>query len=491
MSKVQLVIGEQASDAVMNERLSAALTTTKIPHEVKRLPGGHTFPVVQAGLGPVLDFVRRHIASLRTGSRRWLWKIMRTGSQTGLRSPPYIFAGLEHQTFGRMILTLVSHFMFFRWHYRTLVMFLTRCGALTSLLCVAAVFAAGTKEPDDATWSAESHGLRARLVMRRMSVFNGTAMIATYLELKNVSVVGSPLMLKSHPLKFTVTDSDGHDVPMTGGNYDGFSFDTPPLVLPHDSQIKFRIGPTGWGVPADQAALLDLGPEFGRVLPRDGKAYYLQATMTLAQEKNDRSGSATVWHGTLDLPRVRIPTEPDAIDPKTIGPRIDELGAKLLDSLFDVSDAAAKELSLINDPRVIPWYIKAVKSNSYDLRFVALDRLGRMDGDEALAGLKIGMITSGADMGHCSTPQAADSLAVNIRAAAAHALARSPHPDAKALLWTMEKDASNSVRLTVIHTAAKADTPEALAILQRGTQDADKMVRDEAKRLLRERQKSK
>ncbi|MFO1485993.1 MAG: hypothetical protein U1F71_21710 [Verrucomicrobiaceae bacterium] len=62
MSKVQLVIGEQASDAVMNERLSAALTTTKIPHEVKRLPGGHTFPVVQAGLGPVLDFVKKHIA---------------------------------------------------------------------------------------------------------------------------------------------------------------------------------------------------------------------------------------------------------------------------------------------------------------------------------------------------------------------------------------------------------------------------------------------
>lgn len=46
----------------MNERLSATLTTAKIPHEVKRLPGGHTFPVVQAGLGPVLDFVRQHIA---------------------------------------------------------------------------------------------------------------------------------------------------------------------------------------------------------------------------------------------------------------------------------------------------------------------------------------------------------------------------------------------------------------------------------------------
>ncbi|MBE2282283.1 MAG: hypothetical protein IAE77_02340 [Prosthecobacter sp.] len=58
---IQLVIGEKASDAVMNERLSAVLAAAKIPHEVKRLPGGHTFPVVQAGLGPVLDFVRQHI----------------------------------------------------------------------------------------------------------------------------------------------------------------------------------------------------------------------------------------------------------------------------------------------------------------------------------------------------------------------------------------------------------------------------------------------
>ena len=60
---ILLVIGEQASDAIMNERLSAALTGKSIPHEVKRLPGGHTFPTVQAGLGPVLDFTRKHIAA--------------------------------------------------------------------------------------------------------------------------------------------------------------------------------------------------------------------------------------------------------------------------------------------------------------------------------------------------------------------------------------------------------------------------------------------
>ena len=59
---ILLVIGEQAFDAVMNERLSSALTCKSIPHEVKRLSSGHTFPTVQAGLGPVLNFVGKHIA---------------------------------------------------------------------------------------------------------------------------------------------------------------------------------------------------------------------------------------------------------------------------------------------------------------------------------------------------------------------------------------------------------------------------------------------
>lgn len=383
--------------------------------------------------------------------------------------------------------------MFFRWQYRTILVFLARCYALPSLLFTAAVFAAGTQEPDDTTWSAESNGLRMRLVMRRLSVFNGTARIATYLEIKNVSGVGNGLILKAHPLKFTVTDSDGHEVPMSGGNSYSMisSGKMPPLVLPHDSMLRFRIGPTGYGVGADQAALLDLGPGYCWAFPHDNKSYYLQATLKPPPEKNDRMGSTRVWHGELDLPRVRIPTEPDAIDPQTIGPRIDELGAKLLASNSDVSESAADELSLIDDPRVIPWYIKAVKSDSYDLRFAAMDRLGRMKGDDALAGLKIGMATSGSDMGHCATQQAATDIAVNIRVSAAYALARSPHPQAKALLWTMEKDESKSVRLIVVQTAWKIDTPEALAIVQRGTQDADKMVRDQAKGFMNDRQKSK
>lgn len=59
---VLLVIGERASDAVMNDRLSSILTEEKVSHEVVRLPWGHSFSAVQDGLGPVLDFVRRHLS---------------------------------------------------------------------------------------------------------------------------------------------------------------------------------------------------------------------------------------------------------------------------------------------------------------------------------------------------------------------------------------------------------------------------------------------
>lgn len=58
---VLLVIGEKATDAVMNDRLSARLKAADIPHETVRLPGGHTFPSVQGGVGPVCAFVAKHL----------------------------------------------------------------------------------------------------------------------------------------------------------------------------------------------------------------------------------------------------------------------------------------------------------------------------------------------------------------------------------------------------------------------------------------------
>jgi enterochelin esterase-like enzyme len=57
---ILLVIGDAASDAPMNMRLSEALTKASIKNEVAHLPGAHTFPTVQAGVGLILEFVKTH-----------------------------------------------------------------------------------------------------------------------------------------------------------------------------------------------------------------------------------------------------------------------------------------------------------------------------------------------------------------------------------------------------------------------------------------------
>jgi hypothetical protein len=108
-------------------------------------------------------------------------------------------------------------------------------------------------------------------------VSNGTGIVVTHLELNNVSNVVNPMLVNvdRKSMTFRVTDAEGADVPVTGGHFSGRVFGAPELVLPHDSSIRFRIGPCGWGIPGDQAALVDLGPHFGWVLPRDGKMYSL------------------------------------------------------------------------------------------------------------------------------------------------------------------------------------------------------------------------
>jgi HEAT repeat protein len=339
---------------------------------------------------------------------------------------------------------------------------------------------------DQAAWSEASNGLRARLSTRRSHVSNGTGIVVTHLELNNVSDMGTPMLVTVHrqSLTFSVTDADGRNVPVGGSSYSGMDFGTPELVLPYDSTIRFRIGPRGWGIPADQAALVDLGSSFGWALPRDGKAYYLQAVLDIAEVKDDRSERGTRWQGRLDLPRVRIPTESEGVDPATLGPLIDELGAKMLAKDSRVSETAVRELSLIDDARVILWYVKALKTDSYNLKFKALDRLSRLGGDDALDGLKIGMATRGDDIGNCTTPAVAADLAINIRHQAAIALARSPHPQAKVLLLSMENDPATAVRITVIQAAGRMKTPESLTLLKRRAQDNDPAVRGEAARLL-------
>jgi hypothetical protein len=360
-------------------------------------------------------------------------------------------------------------------------------GLIVALATMVDAQPATTRSASDDQWSNESNGLRARLSLRRSSVSNGTGIITTYLELENVSDMGNPMLIRGTPIQFKVTDEAGRDVPVSGGPFDGVSFGETELTLPHDSALRYRIGPCGFGVPADQAALLDLGSSYGWVIPRDGKKYYVSGVMEVAGVKEDRSQRGIVWQGRIELPAVPIPTDAERREPVSVE-KIRELGEKMLSPDARASDSAMRDLTLIDDPRVVPWYVKAMQTDSYDLKFNALDRLARIEGDEALTGLKIGMATQGKDIGNCTTAKVAAESAENIRHSAAIALARSPHQQARALLWSMENDPARGVRLTVIQTAAEMATPQSLELIRRHTADVDASVRAEAVRLLKVRE---
>lgn len=349
--------------------------------------------------------------------------------------------------------------------------------------------AAGVFSPD---WSADSGGLRARLSMRYAYVTNGTGTIVTYLELSNVTESATPKLIKidRDALSFRVTDGDGNPAPAAVGAFDGVEMFRHQLILPMDSSIRCRIGPCGWGIPKDQLALLDLGSRFGWTIPHDNKTYYLDGILQIAKNRDAKNANepklgGEVWHGKLVLPRIRIPTKPDPVPPEELGRLIESLGTAML-SEDSKSNAARQELSLIDDPRVIPWYIKAVRTPRYDLKFAALDRLSRFESDEALEGLRIGMATQSKDIGNCSSEEVAKSAAANIRHSAAIALSRSPHPQSKSLLFSMADDPSYAVRITVLHTASQTNTESAREQVKRMTGDSDSRVRDEARRLLTE-----
>ncbi len=270
--------------------------------------------------------------------------------------------------------------------------------------------------------------------------------------------------------------------------YDGGGWQKFELLLPATATLSFSMACSGAGVPPDQAGLMDLGPNHVLLFKRDGKDYFFQLVIDSPGTYRPNPDGTYDWHGKIELPAVKVPLTAPKMDAKAALQAIEKWGPKLLSKNGNESAEASRELSLIDDERVIPWYVKAVATDSYELKFMALDRLSRFKGDEALAGLKIGMATKGSDIGNCTTAQVADECADGIRHSAALALARSPHPDAKRLLLTMADDSSRSVRLTVMQTLAGTNTPEGWAVVAKMTGDKDDMVRGEAERLLKEHQ---
>ena len=359
--------------------------------------------------------------------------------------------------------------------------------------------AAAKSPPDNLAregWSEAVNGLQARLVLKRNEVFNGTPIISTYLELRNVSDLGKPMAPFDGNVEqeFEVIDADGRTaLPPPGPNaYFGYigGLHT-DLVIPYHGTLSFDISSHGAGVPANMAGMIDVGLFSTWFFEDTDEVYRLKSTIEDPETKPADDGPNWQWHGRIEIPAVVVPLQPEPANPAKLGDTIERLGKEMLGGDSAKRQKAIPELSLIHDPRVIPWYLKAIDTDRSDLKLVALQRLAGFRADAALEGLKKGMKTQGRDIGNCTTPEAAAQAADRIRRAAACALARSPHPEAEKLLWSMCDDPCPAVRMAVLHpdTALHWDTfidsVESLTLVRKMTKDPDKAVRDQAMQCLR------
>jgi hypothetical protein len=162
-----------------------------------------------------------------------------------------------------------------------------------------------TSSDGDTGWSPTVNGLQARLSLARGQALNGTTLIATYLELRNVANVANAMEvpLKLEAIQFEVVDDQDKLVAPTSLPYDEFSVELGMLRLPHDSYLRFNISHHGAGVPKNQSGLLDLGLfhiwVFG---PGDKRSYYLRGRFSVEPSKNP------TWSGMVEMPKVKIPT---------------------------------------------------------------------------------------------------------------------------------------------------------------------------------------
>jgi len=329
--------------------------------------------------------------------------------------------------------------------------------------------------PAETPWSNPVNGLQARIVLKRTHVFAGTPIISPFLELRNVTNVMNPMPVHwtRESMKFRVLDAQGRELPEAPSAHSGPVIDKIDLVLPLRSTLTFDVSMGGLGISPDKAGQLETW-----VFKRDDKEYYLHAVVEIPESapERDRNGYARPWHGKIEMPRVLVPLKPDKLDPAKVGPLIQELGTRMLRANWDLSEEASRVLSLVDDPRVIPWYVKAVDSRDRALKYAALDRLAKFNSDAAIEGIKKAMPRKAGDKEN-------DSLHV----IAAEALSRSPHPEAKNFLLTLWNDPNHYVRWTVADTLGTMQTKESLDLLKKMLHDPDEGVRNKAKDSLESR----
>jgi|ERR1700736_4767189 len=114
---------------------------------------------------------------------------------------------------------------------------------------------------DDTGWSLPVNGLETCLSFGKKETINGTPLISTYLQLRNVADIANvmELPLNLDRIQFEVVDERDKTLPQAARAYDEVSVEVGMLRMPYDSYLRLNISHRGAGVPKNQGALLDLG----------------------------------------------------------------------------------------------------------------------------------------------------------------------------------------------------------------------------------------
>lgn len=92
---------------------------------------------------------------------------------------------------------------------------------------------------------------------------------------------------------------------------------------------------------------------------------------------------------------------------------IEDLGTTMLTARWDKAEAAAVNLSYIQDERVIPYFGRVLETNDYELKFKALGALAKFNDDGAFQTIKKGMETRREDIGNTTNEKVANQFGVN------------------------------------------------------------------------------
>jgi HEAT repeat protein len=301
----------------------------------------------------------------------------------------------------------------------------------------------------------------------------GRAVTATLVAASTKVIVGEPIMLEvrvangTADAMYIVSSPDGNGAP------DGWKVTVTGAGGP---LAPIPPGPAA-GNGATGASSLDArGTHVSRLLLSEWVNVDKPGTYTIQVAKTVRLGvgRGNGWDTTSTKHplQLAVVVEVAAGTPAQLGAVIDRLGAKMLAADEETGGSIAWALGTIHDPRVVPYFVKALALADWNRQFPAIEALGAYATPESLAALQKALAIPG-----------------NGRLAAAQSIAAHKSAAGMAILWPLRTDKDPSMRLEVVHALAKLNPPDVVAKLTEMSRDTSAMVSGEAKRYLAERKK--